>query len=157
MHAYLDFAAKNPKLWNLLFEHHIPASQAVPDWYRQKLDALMGRTGQRGVSYQAERIVRTEVQRVYSIALDSQIQSLAALVDNPKKLLKQWDSGPFRPGRREEHQNIDGQQVPVDQPFKLYGGAVTLMYPRDPSGPPGETINCGCTWIIVPESLVNAM
>ena len=22
---------------------------------------------------------------------------------------------------------------------------VALMYPRDPAGPPGETINCGCS------------
>lgn len=123
----------------------------------QELDGLLGRTGERGVSYQAERIVRTEVQRVYSIALDTQVQSLTTLVDSPSKLLKQWVSGPFRPGRREEHHRIDGQQVPVGEPFKLYDGRVKLMYPRDPSGPPGETINCGCTWIIVPESLVDAM
>ncbi len=47
----------------------------------------------------------------------------------------------------------NGQQVPVDKPFRLYDGRIKLMYPRDPSGPPGETINCGCLWIIVPESL----
>lgn len=101
--------------------------------------------------------MRTEVSRVYSIALDTQVQSLAAMLDNPQKLLKQWVSGPFRPGRRKEHQRIDGQQVPVTEPFKLYDGRIKLMYPRDPSGPPGETINCGCSWIIVPESLVNAI
>ena len=39
--CYLAFAARNPKLWNLLFEHHIPGSQSVPDSYRQKLEALM--------------------------------------------------------------------------------------------------------------------
>ncbi|HEX2842483.1 TetR/AcrR family transcriptional regulator [Hyphomicrobium sp.] len=41
--CYLTFAGRNPKLWNLLFEHHVPASQAIPDWYRQKLEALMGK------------------------------------------------------------------------------------------------------------------
>lgn len=39
--CYLAFAARNPKLWNLLFEHHIPATRVVPDWYRLKLEALM--------------------------------------------------------------------------------------------------------------------
>lgn len=39
--AYLAFAARNPKLWNLLFEHHIPASQSVPETYRHKFEALM--------------------------------------------------------------------------------------------------------------------
>lgn len=38
--CYLSFAGGNPRLWNLLFEHHIPVSQRLPDWYRQKLDAL---------------------------------------------------------------------------------------------------------------------
>ncbi len=41
--SYLSFASNNPKLWNLLFEHHIPASRAVPDWYKHKLEALMSR------------------------------------------------------------------------------------------------------------------
>ena len=41
--CYLAFAAQNPKLWNLLFEHHIPASRTIPDWYRHKLEALMGK------------------------------------------------------------------------------------------------------------------
>jgi len=39
--AYLSFAADNPKLWNLIFEHHLPGSYSVPDSYRQKFEALM--------------------------------------------------------------------------------------------------------------------
>jgi len=41
--CYLDFASENPKLWNLLFEHHIPVSQKTPEWYQQKVEALMDR------------------------------------------------------------------------------------------------------------------
>lgn len=41
--CYLAFASRNPKLWNLLFEHHIPVSQSVPDSYRKKFDSLMGK------------------------------------------------------------------------------------------------------------------
>jgi AcrR family transcriptional regulator len=41
--CYLRFAADNPKLWNLLFQHHIPVPEKVPDWYQQKLEALMGK------------------------------------------------------------------------------------------------------------------
>jgi AcrR family transcriptional regulator len=37
--AYLAFAQERPRLWNLLFEHHIPAG-AEPPWYRQKLEGL---------------------------------------------------------------------------------------------------------------------
>lgn len=41
--AYLDFTHENPKLWNLLFEHHMPAGKQVPGWYQTKLDGLMTR------------------------------------------------------------------------------------------------------------------
>jgi AcrR family transcriptional regulator len=40
--AYLAFTAERPRLWNLLFEHHLPVSLAVPDWYRDKLNVLLG-------------------------------------------------------------------------------------------------------------------
>lgn len=41
--AYIRFTHDNPKLWNLLFEHHLPEGQDVPAWYQQKLEALMSR------------------------------------------------------------------------------------------------------------------
>lgn len=42
-HAYLAFTQDKPRLWNLLFEHHLPAGTALPAWYQQKLEQLMGR------------------------------------------------------------------------------------------------------------------
>ena len=41
--SYLQFTHDNPKLWNLLFEHHLPAGHDVPAWYRDKLDGLLAR------------------------------------------------------------------------------------------------------------------
>jgi hypothetical protein len=41
--AYLRFTSANPKLWNLLFEHHLPPGRDIPSWYQQKLDGLMKR------------------------------------------------------------------------------------------------------------------
>ena len=122
----------------------------------QELDKLIGRAASSGVSAQAEMIIRTEVERVYSIALNSQMQSLVEMVEHPKKIEKEWMSGPNRPGRRQEHQQMDGQRVPVDEPFVTPSGN-KLMYPRDPAGPAEEVISCGCSWRIVPESLVDAM
>jgi AcrR family transcriptional regulator len=40
---YLEFTLRRPKLWNLLFEHHLPATMPVPVWYQEKLDALLAR------------------------------------------------------------------------------------------------------------------
>src|SRR5262249_58288861 len=41
-HAYLAFTQQRPRLWNLLFEHHMPAGAELPAWYQQKLERLMG-------------------------------------------------------------------------------------------------------------------
>lgn len=41
--AYLAFTHANPKLWNLLFEHHLPPGVNVPDAYREKLEGLLAR------------------------------------------------------------------------------------------------------------------
>ena len=41
--VYLAFTHENPRLWNLLFEHHMPKEAALPPWYQQKLEGLMGR------------------------------------------------------------------------------------------------------------------
>jgi AcrR family transcriptional regulator len=41
-HAYLAFTQEKPRLWNLLFEHHLPAGVDLPSWYQQKLEGLMG-------------------------------------------------------------------------------------------------------------------
>src|SRR5215831_7891606 len=41
--TYLAFTHENPRLWNLLFEHHMPSGADLPPWYQQKLEGLMGR------------------------------------------------------------------------------------------------------------------
>jgi AcrR family transcriptional regulator len=38
--AYLAFTQEKPRLWNLLFEHHMPHGAELPPWYRQKLEGL---------------------------------------------------------------------------------------------------------------------
>lgn len=44
--TYLQFTHDHPKLWNLLFEHHMPPGSVVPAWYQQKLEGLMRRVEQ---------------------------------------------------------------------------------------------------------------
>lgn len=41
--AYLEFTHRNPRRWNLLFEHHLPTGVDVPPSYREKLDGLLSR------------------------------------------------------------------------------------------------------------------
>jgi AcrR family transcriptional regulator len=41
--AYLKYTSEKPRLWNLIFEHHLPSGSEVPSWYQQKLDGVMQR------------------------------------------------------------------------------------------------------------------
>ncbi|MBI4227718.1 MAG: minor capsid protein [Candidatus Omnitrophica bacterium] len=95
-----------------------------------------------GISAKAERIARTEVLRAYSIA---QQASLRQMADYVPALKKQWIvalDDRVRPAHRRAH----GQVREWDEPFDVDGEE--LMYPRDPGGSPGNTINCRC--VVVP-------
>ena len=91
----------------------------------------------------ARTIVGTELGRVFSAAAQARLEDAAGKVNGLKK---QWRrSGKLHP--RPHHDLADGQLQTVDEPFVLrpFGKApVRLMYPRDPTAPAGETINCGC-------------
>ncbi len=39
--SYIAFVWKHPKLWNVMFEHHLPEGQLVPDWYHEKAYRLL--------------------------------------------------------------------------------------------------------------------
>lgn len=93
----------------------------------------------------ATTILRTELGRAYSVATQERQAQAAEVLPG---LRKQWRrSGKIH--SREAHDLADGQTVPVDEPFTVNGAK--LMFPRDPSGPAAETINCGCTSLPVME------
>lgn len=121
------------------------------------IDRLVGWEGAHGVSYQAERIVRTEMHRLYSVATDAQIKQVAMLLpeDARAAMRKRWVSGPYRLGRRETHQEMDGQEVGWDEKF-LTPDDNELAFPCDPEGVPEETINCMCTYEPVTTSIMEA-
>lgn len=84
-------------------------------------------------------IVRTETGRAFSVAGQERLDLARPVLPG---LRKQWR----RSGKthsRIEHDLADGQIVDTDQPFLI--GGHQLMYPRDPSAPASESINCGCT------------
>ena len=39
--AYVAFTQEQPKLWNLLSQHRMPAGRDVPGWYQAKLECLL--------------------------------------------------------------------------------------------------------------------
>jgi len=85
--------------------------------------------------YRAERIARTETIRAANKgALEGYRQA------GVRK--KEWITA-LDERTREWHAEADGQIVPIDAPFVV--GGEELMYPGDPAGSPGNTINCRCT------------
>ena len=40
--AYYEFACRHVNLWRLLFEHHLPDDQSLPDWFRSQVAELFG-------------------------------------------------------------------------------------------------------------------
>jgi len=52
---------------------------------------------------------------------------------------------------RDTHQELDGQEVPIDEPFEVDG--MEIMYPGDPDAEPELVYNCRCTMIEIYEGI----
>jgi len=83
----------------------------------------------------AMTIAQTETNGAYNYA------SLDAAQDVAPDWNKEWMVTSDNP--RPAHEDADGQEVPIDEPFDV--GGEDLMFPGDPSGSEGNVINCQCT------------
>ncbi|MCD8327597.1 MAG: phage head morphogenesis protein [Ruminococcus sp.] len=92
--------------------------------------------------YKARRVAVTEVLRAHSVAQQE------AFMQSPAVSEKMWKhTGGHKNAPRENHVAMDGQRVPIDEPFELVGADGVIyhcMYPRDSTLPPEESINCHC-------------
>ncbi|MDX2204346.1 MAG: TetR/AcrR family transcriptional regulator [Hyphomicrobiaceae bacterium] len=87
-HAYLGFTSQNPRLWNLLFEHHLPEESQLPPWYQQKLETLMGRVeealtplfpdGAAEERKRAARVLWAGVHGITSLSTAAKLSAVAA-------------------------------------------------------------------------------
>jgi uncharacterized protein with gpF-like domain len=90
------------------------------------------------IAARAETITRQECGRILEAASQARMEKASEVVPGLKK---QWQHGESRVPRL-THIAAVGQIRDVNEPFAVGGEA--LMYPRDPSGSPGNTINCSC-------------
>jgi len=86
--------------------------------------------------FRTERIARTEVNRASNWGSLEGAKSVGMSQD------KVWMSA-FSPDSRETHNAADGQRVDINEPFTV--GGESLMYPGDPAGSVGNTVNCLCS------------
>lgn len=84
----------------------------------------------------ADSIARTEVIAANNMGSLVQVQELGGV--GTKTWLSKIDDR-----TRETHKHADEQTVKINQEFTV--GFSRLSFPGDPSGPPGEIINCRCT------------
>lgn len=99
-------------------------------------------SGIRDEYYRARRTAVTEILRAHNVAKQE------AAMQNPCITEKMWrHTGTHKNQPRENHVEMDGQRVPIDQPYTLNGAdgvEYHPMFPVDPILPPGEAINCHC-------------
>jgi SPP1 gp7 family putative phage head morphogenesis protein len=88
-------------------------------------------------------IARTESHGAMNQAAQTYAQNLPASVVSRKEWLAHHDER-----TRPTHRVADGQQQPVGQPYVV--GQALMMFPGDPTGPPGEVINCRCGQAFLP-------
>ena len=85
--------------------------------------------------FRANMIARTEVHGAANYGADEAAKATGL------KLRKEWVAA--GDGRtRDEHADMDGEVVDMDQDFNF--GSYRLMYPGDRSGPARGVINCRC-------------
>ena len=134
-HRIRDVSAKVANRINDQLAHAMMGLQS-PWEAAEKVSGLIREDGMK----RANVIVRHNLGTAYSSAAQARQEQAAQVVPG---MQKQWRrSGKLH--SRYGHDFIDGQVRDVEKPFNLPNG-VSLMFPRDPAGPPGETINCGCT------------
>jgi len=86
----------------------------------------------------AQRITRTEIGRAFSVASQERLNQAAGHLPGMRKMWRR--SGKIH--SRVSHDVADGQVRKPGEPFTV--GAEDLMFPRDPKGSAGNTVNCGC-------------
>jgi len=92
-------------------------------------------------SARARTIARTEVGGAQNRAL------LASAEARGQRVERVWLS--IEDGRtRPTHIAADGQTIAPGERFRV--GQAMLDHPGDPSGPPGEIINCRCSMLLLP-------
>lgn len=104
-----------------------------------RVDKVLSYTGSERWPNRARVIAQTEVNRAYGAG------TMAAGVEQARvtgrQLTKRWDTKDDD-RVRSPHRAVDGQTIPVWQPFYVEG--VPMMFPGDPSAPPELVINCRC-------------
>jgi hypothetical protein len=102
----------------------------------------------------ARTIARTEANGAMNSVVNDTNHQVAAMFDVTDGIMKEW-SATEDLRTRPTHVMADGQVVRLDDSFTV--GDASLQFPGDPTGPPGEVINCRCTTLtVLSDALISA-
>lgn len=134
------------EVYNLIFAEitdGVNAGEGVRD-IAARIERILDATASERWPNRAKVIAVTEVNRAANAgALAAGFQ---AQQDEGRPMLKRWINSHDR-RVRDVHRPVDGQTVPLSQPFHV-GGSL-LMFPGDPVGLPHDVINCRCSMQIL--------
>jgi len=119
----------------------------------RQVSTIVGPRGDVGAGAAAERIVRTEMGRAYNAVDDAMAQKIAEERPEDLPALKKAWIATMDARTRDAHVKAHKQVRDVDEPFRVDGEDID--YPLDPKGSPGNTINCRCVKIVLPEDLLD--
>jgi hypothetical protein len=115
------------------------------------------------VYHRARAITVTELGRINALATQKAQEDLTRTLEAEggfAPIAKRWLNAHL-PNARPEHLDAEARYaeggdvgpIPVDKPFIIAG--IRAMYPRDPSLPPGQSVNCHCVSITVMPGIVD--
>lgn len=120
-----------------ILEKGLKEGSSIAEFTHEILDS-----GIRNEYYKARRVAVTEVLTAHRVAQQE------AFMQSPVVSEKMWKhTGEYRNEPRQNHVDMDGQRVPVNEPFELIGADGSIynpMFPGDTILPPEERINCHC-------------
>jgi hypothetical protein len=94
--------------------------------------------------YQAMRIARTETMTATNYGKMRGMEQAANELGIT--IRKVWRATPDT-RTRDDHFEMDGVSVAMNEKFEMPDGVTFLDYPGDPAGPPEQIINCRCTFM----------
>lgn len=132
------FQQETLRKYRVLLDNDETLTEAQRNRLMQKRSKLM-------VQQRARLVATTEVGLLINEAREESFrQGVIAEGLDPAQATKTWRS--MQDGKvrfTHTHASLDGQTVPLDQPFISISGA-QLQRPHDPAAPPSERYNCRC-------------
>lgn len=110
-----------------------------------QIDKIVGRYEDRLKAYRAEVVARTESINALRAGRDEGFaQAIESGAIDPSRIRKKW-SATLDNRTRDDHEDMDGETVAMDEPFTFPDGS-QAMYPGDDSlgAPPYQLIQCRC-------------